>query len=350
LIAEIDSGGPAMNVVLLRNRFWIFALLVAAIYVVEILVAGRMMRASRPGLVAGAILFDLAVFVPCLYYLFFLRARKSLLGLTPVFLLSLAGAAAVLPSGYHGLIGLVRILGVPAELALLGLVALRVRRFWRETALGGETVDVMQTLKEACAEVVGKSRVAEMLGYELSVLYYALFCWRKRPPAANGVAFSYHRRGSYGAIVAALLLVFPIEMVAVHYGLQTWSRTAAWIVTALELYGVLWLIGDYQAVRLRPLLVDEDVLRVCLGLRWTLAIPYAQIRQARPRGRGEVFAGTANDLRAALLVDPQLILELDGPVVARGLYSITKNVTRVGLAVDDVEGLKGVLAGKGISL
>src|SRR5580692_10978636 len=154
-----------MNLALPRSRFWIFTVLVAAIYVVEFMLAARMMRLSRPGIAAGAILIDLAVFVPCLYYLFFLRARESLVGLTPVFLLSLAGAAVVLPAGYHGLIGLVRLLAVPAELVLIGLVALRVRRFWRDASLGGRPADVLETLTGACAEVVGKSRLADMLGY-----------------------------------------------------------------------------------------------------------------------------------------------------------------------------------------
>jgi hypothetical protein len=189
-----------------------------------------------------------------------------------------------------------------------------------------------------------------MLGYELGVLYYALGCWGKRPAGNESMAFSYHRRGSYGAIVAALLMVLPVEMVAVHFGLQTWSRPAAWILTGLELYGVLWLIGDYQAVRLRPLLVDGDALYVRLGLRWTARVPYEQIRRARPRERGEVCTRRSPGyLSAALLVDPQLILELDESVLARGPYGIRKKVTRVGLAVDDVDRLKAALAAKGVS-
>jgi hypothetical protein len=340
-----------MNLVLPRTRVWIFAAVVAAIYSIEFLAASRMMRLSRPGIVAGAILFDLAVFVPGLYYLFFLRARKSLVGLTPVFLLSLAGAAAVLPTGYHGLIGLVRVLAIPAELTLIGLVALRVRRFWREAALGGEAVDVIDTLTNACAEVIGKSRLAEMLGYEVSVLYYAFCCWGKPAASGDGVAFSYHRRGSYGAIVAALLMVLPIEMVAVHFGLQSWSRAAAWVVTGLELYGALWLIGDFQAVRLRPIVVGDDALRVRVGLRWSVAIPYERIREARPRVRGEIVARRSPGyLSAALLVDPQIILELADPVQAKGPYGVSKEVTRVGLAVDDFAGLRAALASKGVSL
>ena len=48
---------------------------------------------------------------------------------------------------------------------------------------------------------------------------------------------------------------------------------AAWIVTVLDLYGVLWLVGDYHALRLRPTRIDDDTLVLSYGLRWRASIP-----------------------------------------------------------------------------
>ena len=114
---------------------------------------------------------------------------------------------------------------------------------------------------------------------------------------------------------------------------------------------MLWLIGDFQAVRLRPIVVGDNTLQVRVGLRWSVAIPYGQIRQARLRGRGEAMTRrSAGYLSAALLVDPQLILELDCPLRVQGPYGISKEVSRVGLAVDDFEAFRAALVAKRVSV
>ena len=39
------------------------------------------------------------------------------------------------------------------------------------------------------------------------MIYYGLLSWRRRPAPEAGRSFSYHRAGSYAAIVSALLIV-----------------------------------------------------------------------------------------------------------------------------------------------
>jgi hypothetical protein len=180
-------------------------------------------------------------------------------------------------------------------------------------------------------------------------LYYALCSWQ-RQEAGGCASFSYHRESGYGAVVAALVMVCGIEAVVVHLLVALWSATAAWLLTALGVYTVVWLLGDYQAARLRALVVGEDALYVRLGLRWSLRVPYDQIVRVVPPGREELGRRTPGYLHAVLLVAPQVVLELGGPMRARGPYGVGKEVTRVGIAVDDLEGLHAALRARGVAL
>jgi hypothetical protein len=176
------------------------------------------------------------------------------------------------------------------------------------------------------------------------VLYYGLLCWRRRPAPAGGHSFSYHRNSGYGALILTLMIVSAVEIVGMHLVVRLWSGTAAWLLSALGAYAVLWMAGDYQAVRLRPVVAADDALRVRVGLRWSVSIPYAQIERMQPRGKESLSRRTPGYLHAALLTDPQVILVLRGPVRARGPYGIEKEVRRVGLAVDEADRLRAVLA------
>jgi hypothetical protein len=107
-------------------RVLFFAAITATVYAVSLLVVARMPRAARPEVLAGAVLVDLAVVVPLVYFLLFLRGKRWPVGLVPVFLLRLAGASLILPGDYRQLLPRARMLALPAELGLVAYVLWRV--------------------------------------------------------------------------------------------------------------------------------------------------------------------------------------------------------------------------------
>lgn len=48
-----------------------------------------------------------------------------------------------------------------------------------------------------------------------------------------------------------------IEMIALHTLIGPGVPGLAWVVTVLSLYGILWLLGGWRAVCLRPILVKK---------------------------------------------------------------------------------------------
>jgi hypothetical protein len=325
-------------------RVLLFAALTATVYAVSLLVVARMRRVAHPEVLASAVLIDLAVVVPLAYFLLFLRGRKWPVGLVPVFLLSVVGASLVLPGDHRQLLPRARLLVLPAELGLVGFLLWRVRLIFAGLGAGGAETDVLDRLHQSFCRVLPNRRLASVFAYELGVLYYGLFCWRRRPAPAEGQSFSYHRNSGYGALIVTLMIISAVEIVGMHLAVRLWSDTAAWLLSALGVYAVVWMAGDYQAVRLRPVVAADDALRVRVGLRWSVSIAYTQIEQVRPRGKELLSKRTPGYLHAALLTDPQMVLVLREPVRVRGPYGIEKEVRRVGLAVDEADCLRAVLA------
>ncbi len=95
-----------------------------------------------------------------------------------------------------------------------------------------------------------------------------------------------------------------IEMIALHTLIWLWVLGLAWVVTVLNLYGILWLLGDWRAVCLRPILVEKDALIVRIGLRWAVQVPLAALASVRPVEAQPPSRKTPGYLGALLLGTP----------------------------------------------
>ncbi|MGK7295922.1 MAG: hypothetical protein ACNS61_08875, partial [Candidatus Wenzhouxiangella sp. M2_3B_020] len=145
----------------------------------------------------------------------------------------------------------------------------------------------------------------------------------------------------------AILMVAAVELVAVHILLQMWSETAALIHAALSLYGVVWLIGDYRAIRRRPHQLRATGMRVRYGLRWDLEATWDQValaRRTRQPAPGDDYLSTVP------VGSPRYVVELRAPVEATGPYGITRDVRRIGLVVDEPEAFEERLRSLGVQI
>jgi len=126
-------------------------------------------------------------------------------------------------------------------------------------------------------------------------------------------------------------------MIAVHLVVyRLWSPVAAWVLTGLSIYGALWMLGDLQALRLRPTIITAQALMLRTGFRWEVDISWSNVIGVRrldwqERGDGE------GRLNTAVLGEPTLELVLREPVRVRGVYGLAKTTARIGVAVDEPE-------------
>jgi hypothetical protein len=178
----------------------------------------------------------------------------------------------------------------------------------------------------------GTSRAAEVVAAEVVMASYALLSWRRRPGADGEARFTSHRTTDYAAVLWAFVGLILLEAFVIHIIVARWSDPAAWAVTAASL-GALWLVGDFQAVRLNPIGVEGDRIRLRVGLRWQADIPLDAIAAVeRPGAEPRDAPGY---LKATVFGDASLRLVVERPVVVRGPFGIECRCREMGISVDD---------------
>jgi hypothetical protein len=317
------------------SALW-FPIACAAIYAIALTLVRTRPLDSHGGLLARAITADLLVTVPALWWLLMVRGRGlRLRSLAPVVLASFAGAALVLPQPWRGELLHLRALAAPAELALMGGLAWVAVRAVRAPRGAGpaDPGELPERIAEAARRALGFPGLADLVATEAAMVVYAFAGWRMRA-REDAAAFTVHREAGWSAVALGLALAMLAEAFPVHVLASRASPALAWTLTGATLFGLLWLAGDAQALRLRPVRLEPDALLVRIGLRRWARVPYSSIVTVAAL-RGDVPPRRSPGyLRATVFGDPTVLLELRDPVIARGLYGITRRVTRVGLAPD----------------
>jgi hypothetical protein len=322
-------------------RILLFVAVATAVYGCSIFIASRLAHVRHPDVVAAGVLIDTTIVVPAAFFFLFLREKRRIRGLIPIALLSLAATAVILPASYRGAISQIRLVALPAELGLIGYLVWRARQRFAESYQRAQQTDIVAALADSCEVIFGNPRLARMIAYEVTVLYFALFGWFSRAQPSEALSFSYHRKGGYAVIVGVVVMLAAIEVVGTHLLLQGWSVRLAWLLTALGLYGLIWMIGDFQAIRLRPFLVHDDAIEIRVAFEQIArvsACTSADVPSKRARGY----------LHAAVLTDPQFMIELRGPTIAAGPYGVQKTIARIGVDVDEAARFRSALTAKGL--
>lgn len=267
--------------------------------------------AANPDLAAFGVTFDLTITIPLLYWWFVVRSGKaSPLTIAPVFVGGTLLAAMLVPRAYQQFLGQLRWFAVPAAEVLL-LVAVA-----RSKTIRGRLFEVVQS--------------------EAAMFRYAFLGWRDRPEEVEGHAFTMHERSGWATVLACILVLIVAESIGMHLLLAMWTPAAAWIWTAMDLWAVIWLLGDYQALRLRRSSIDGEALHLHYGVRWSVSVPLANIASIE-EVRAEQEWKRKDVLKVAMLEEPRWLITFEEPVVARGLAGLRKTIRAIALLPDDDE-------------
>lgn len=185
---------------------------------------------------------------------------------------------------------------------------------------------------QATSDPVARLRAifGRVLATEFAVFYYA-FAWRAKPQIpANASAFTLHRKSGFGDLLFFVGLASLLEIVPVHLVVGHWSRTAAWTLTGLSVYGAIWAVAVARSLELRPTLVAEHDITVRLGLLFELVIPRAAITtiSSTPIEGARVLPKRGT---------PTVWITFDRELQATQVLGRTTPVRAIGLAVDEGE-------------
>jgi hypothetical protein len=298
---------------------------------------------DQPGALASAVTLDLALGLPLLGYLFLVRAgRAPALVLAPLFVLGNVLARLLVPREHQMLLRGLELVVVAVELALLGFVVWRIGRLIRHIgAARAEHPYLTDAWRAGASTALGGSPLVAFATTELVVLAAAFTGWFRRPSLPAELApFSVVRAGGTVAFFSLILAVVPIELVVLHVLIAKMSAAAAWVVTALGIYGAIWLLGDFHIMRLEPIGVGAKGLHVRVGIRSRVRVPLSNVVDVSRRA--PVDDGTTVNL--SVLGEPDLWVTLREPVTVDGLFGRSRSGRVLGLPVADPDGLAAAIA------
>ena len=320
------------------NLGWpLFMALAASIGATEIWISSSKFFAQNPSALALGMTIDLVIIIPALYYFFVVRRKQApLITLVPIIFLSVALATFILPAAQQNYLNLVKKTVPLLELAALGYIATKIRAIRKNFhATKHREIYFIDALAESCKRVLGQPPVLSFMLTEFTLAYFAFGGWFKKfiNRDSNQLPFSYHRKNGYAAILSSIIMILLAETTALHLLLQIWSTVAAWIFTGLSIYSLLWLLGDYHAMRLHPIVLSREFLFIRTGLRWRVNLPLANIAAIEKFSARE--KSTGDYLSLAVFGDPRLVIHCKRPVLAQGLFGIKREVRRLGVTVDE---------------
>lgn len=321
------------------RSFFIFGMLAITLLAIETWLVHSASFLAHPDVFSFAVTADICIGVPLLYY--FLVGRKSRsLSYTalPVFLAALAFASFLLPANHQTWLNYIKELAAALEIVVFVYFVYKFRHFLSNYRVARRTeIYGAEAIASALQRTFGATLVTTIIGTESALLYYSIMGWfmkwkRTRPEV---LAFTYHRRSGVLAMLGGFAGLIVVETAAVHLLLHLWNDLVAWIVTALSLYSLLWLIGYMHAIRLQPHVLDGQVLHLRSGLVWKASVPLsaiATLRAQKPTVREEK---DKQYISMAVGGQPNLLIVLKAPLEVEGLFGRRKRVSRIGITIDD---------------
>lgn len=316
-----------------KTHLLIFLLLAGLIALVCQMATSSARYALHPSLSPLAVTIDMAVVIPLVYFLLTRHTGIPRFSVLPVTIAGVALASWLLPASGQQYVNGIKLFLPITELSVVGFLAWKVaamRKSYRQIA--GSENGFIENLHTLLLRELNNSRAASIFSTEISMFYYGIAGWGRSPEHSGPTAFSYHKKNGYQAIVTVFFFLAVVELVGMHLLVALWSSTAAWVLSILSVYGLVFLFADRNAARKRPVVAGHEALYVRTGLRWRVAIPYANIAR--------ICAGRANDkyphhLSMALIGSENVTIELREAIIVTGLYGISRTCNRIGLSMDD---------------
>lgn len=281
------------------------------------------------------------VLVPFVFYVFYVKRNGgrieliylmfiAAMGVT--YLLTPAEQKSFLQALLHWLVPLI-------ELAAVLYISYRVYSIMKNYKLAKRHIEAhpLEIIRKVLSPMLGTGALLEIVMTELSVFYYSIGIWLRKPALPEHGCFTYHKQSQVKPIVIVFIVIIIVETVGLHFLVSIWSDILAWIMTAINVYGIVYMIAFKNSFRFLPILLDDNDLRIRLGFQCDINIPLHSIESidiAKEIGIGEKIP---KDVYMAYLRfdTPQFQIRLKEPVAVKGAFGISKQISSVIVRVDE---------------
>lgn len=338
-----------MKQTLKKNNIAIYFILTSLIVLSNYILYNTTIAQPLPSGIALGSIIDFLVVIPVLTYFFIIRKKYSLKYIGFVILAGYGAAYLIIPKNMLGeysfvpyIIGISEGLLLLVELFILFKVVTVLPKVIREYKnIKNDSSYFLYHVRSSVEKHLSNNRLIYVFLSELTMFYYALFCWKKKVKIPEGKPFTYHKKTSVMAVYIMLIHATVLESVGLHYVLHQWNEIAAYILLFLNVYAILFFIGEIQATRLTPFLLKEDELYLQVGLSSSLTLPIKNIKEIKfydgPEKISKKELETIYDARVLdfMKEKPMFEIILKETETLNLMYGITRKVDRVFLNVDE---------------
>jgi len=144
-------------------------------------------------------------------------------------------------------------------------------------------------------------------------------------------------------MTVGIAMVVAIEGLAIHLWIAPRSQGVAWTITILNVAALVYIWREYQAGQHMALRVGAHDVEVSVGKRMLCRFPRAAIGSAEVATWRSVPEVSNGFLDSAKPLDPNILILLREPVNVQLSLGLSRQVTRLALRVQDVEGALAAL-------
>jgi hypothetical protein len=173
-----------------------------------------------------------------------------------------------------------------------------------------------------------------------------------RTPESSSTVFVPMRESRSGWFLPFIALATLVEGAAVHVLLYVLVPGSGWVqagLIALNVYGLLWLMGERRLLWQSAHRLEAQALELELGMRFSASIPYAKVTRVLPLRTDAERRSVQNpkgpkNPRATPLDEPNVHLCLSEPVTYTTFFGLTRQAQHLDLFVERPEAFLAALS------
>ncbi|MEO7523121.1 MAG: hypothetical protein ABIT58_03460 [Ferruginibacter sp.] len=286
-------------------------------------------------LFSKAILADMLVVAPLIYFLAIRKSNVSKFSVSRIFIIGLLVAGLIVNTHSNSFLQIIRTWVSPIIEAVIIFVI--GRKFYlakkRAKKTQGKKVDFLMHCRAIMCEVTGNEKFGNIVASEIAVLYYTFFGVKDKG-IDNETKFTSHKENGITIILWAILSIFVIETTGMHFLLSLWNNTVAWVVTGLSFYTCIQLFAHIRAVKARPIIINTDTLEIHNGLAGDAYIQFDNVESFE---LSKKIPQKRNTVKIALLnafENHNIVVYLKEPIMVTKIFGIKKSADTVLFYVD----------------
>jgi len=191
-----------------------------------------------------------------------------------------------------------------------------------------------------------KKPIIQIICSEMMMFYYAFGTWKKQPNSETNT-FTIYKRSSLITFQIMIIHAVVIETLGIHWFLHSKSVILSLILLILNIYSIIFFLGDIQALRFNPLRIEHNRIYLSLGLAKRMEIQLKDIEELivdtevlEQKTSKTTIEFIARDFEK---VYPDIILKLKFPVEATLFMGIKRKYEQVAIRLDNPQDFKKIL-------